>query len=161
MAASYSFRLFAVTTAMVRRLDHEALLRLGSWREKVCSGNDRAPERMPARYAGEEKLVDQAIEKHSQLQAMQLAFRITDVTWEAMRLQLLQPLSAENWEECIKMSSALSVWVVPTEWMRNNQKTGFKLKQVARDRLPVSRPAEPAMSSTGAVISGSVRLVPK
>jgi hypothetical protein len=142
LTTSYSFRRFAVTAAMMRRLDHEALLRLGSWHEKVGTSTDRTPAGMPARYTGE-KLVDQAIEKHGQMLAMQEAFQNSDTTWEGMRLQLVKPLSTEVWRDCVRMSSAANVWEMPQEWRSNDLKTGFKLKEAARDRL--KRSAKPVL----------------
>ncbi len=53
------------------------------------------------------------------------------------------------------------VWTVPSAWLPNNHSTGFKLKQVARDRLLTSRQAGLAVSPSGAIASGDVRLVPK
>jgi hypothetical protein len=160
LTTSYSFRRFAVTTAMQRRLDHESLLRLGSWHEKIGAGSERAPAGMPARYTGE-KLIDQAIEKHAQLFAMQLAFKGADMSWMGLRLQPVKPLNSDTWEERIKMASGPAVWTVPSAWLPNNHSTGFKLKQVARDRLLTSRQAGLAVSPSGAIASGDVRLVPK
>ena len=69
MLSSYGWRRFGATLSEVPGLDHPALMRLGSWQEKISTqstGSNDQRSSMPYRYAGD-KMAGQRAEKPAQV----------------------------------------------------------------------------------------------